>query len=654
MSSSRVIQDSDDDDDPLAGPISPRPRVDNTDLDIRVGSGHHQAHQTDHDSHMNVNFDQFLQSQESANYGISSSQQRREARWIPADAGGGSIGEGYAKSMTVQPLTSIPTSIGSMMTEIGIAQQRLFDDDEAHCTEQSGYQYTGDMDTAQMESAAVQEQIAAEFPPHDDIALVPNEHPHGYSEQPPLYTEAQPDISDTLPYGTGQHPLDAANLYTHEPTAQPNDHTSFNYSVTTGASYNMFESSLRPSGSFDPETNMPTHATGTVDTEIAYKSPRRSDSVPPVPFSPHDTEPFSSVVSPKAGRSKSDNAVQQSHQSVDELNGPVTIEIPVAEKKQRGRKKKQSIPEHDEDDELAQIHTSTIIQDATTTITTTTTNNKPEKRKPGRPPKNPKPPRNDDDDHPGLISNDTTAFPIPPDTTTATTTSIEPLTTTEHQTTTATTDPPPPKKQAKEPKKKKLKRGKTTSITLTKTYESDVEDDVIWVDERPIPTTITPQTEAETQQPDNIPEHEETTPTIHNPDPEPEPQPAPAPAPAPKKRGRKRKNPVEEQPPAPAIDPQQSSDKENNPVPDPNSTPHDDAKPQQEPDQNPPQEKEAGKENEDKSEPQQEQNPTPSTPLKPSKGPTKHSPISSTTKVPYRVGLSRRARIAPLLKIVRR
>lgn len=109
MSSNRVIQDSDDEDDPLAGPLSPRPRVDNTDLDVRAGSGHYQAHETGHDSHMNINFDQFLQSQESAHHWISSSQQRREARWIPADAGGGSIGEGYAKCITDQPLTSIST-----------------------------------------------------------------------------------------------------------------------------------------------------------------------------------------------------------------------------------------------------------------------------------------------------------------------------------------------------------------------------------------------------------------------------------------------------------------------------------------------------------------------------------------------------------------
>ncbi|GKZ19815.1 hypothetical protein AbraIFM66951_008872 [Aspergillus brasiliensis] len=645
MSSNRVIQDSDDEDDPLAGPASPRPRVDNTNLDVRADTGYYQAHQTGHDSHMNVNFDQFLQSQESAHYGISSSQQRREARWIPTDAGGGSI--------------------GSMMTEIGIAQQRLFDDDEAQYAGRAGYR---DVEAAQTESAVVQEQIAAEFPAHDDIALVPNEHPHGYSEQPPLYTEAQPDISDTLPYGTGQHPIsDAANLYSLKPIPQTNDLTSFNYSVTTGASYNMFESSLRPSGSFDPENNTPTHPTDTV--EFAYKSPRRSDSVPPVPFSPHDTEPFSSVVSPKASRSKSDNAVRQSHQSVDELNGPVTIEIPVAEKKQRGRKKKQSIPEHDDDDELAQHHYTTITLDATTTTTAgaqnTTTNNKPEKRKPGRPPKNPKPPRNEADNQTDLTSNDTTAFPIPLDTTT--TTSTDPLATTEHQTAT-TIDPPPPKKQAKEPKKKKLKRGKTTSITLTKTYESDVEDDVIWIDERPISTTVAPQPEAENIT-DNKKNYTTADPPVQddaastNQNQVPDPNTDPAPAPAPKKRGRKRKNPVEEQPPAnpPAlpIDAQQSSsssDKENNPESDSHPPIHDNAIPQQETDQQqPPQGQENENEKENESEAQQEQQKaTPSTPLKPSKGPTKHSPISSTTKVPYRVGLSRRARIAPLLKIVRR
>ena len=51
----------------------------------------------------------------------------------------------------------------------------------------------------------------------------------------------------------------------------------------------------------------------------------------------------------------------------------------------------------------------------------------------------------------------------------------------------------------------------------------------------------------------------------------------------------------------------------------------------------------------------EKQNPAQSqTPPKYEKGPDKHSPISIRNKVPYRVGLSRRARIAPLLKVVRK
>lgn len=45
--------------------------------------------------------------------------------------------------------------------------------------------------------------------------------------------------------------------------------------------------------------------------------------------------------------------------------------------------------------------------------------------------------------------------------------------------------------------------------------------------------------------------------------------------------------------------------------------------------------------------------PPPQTPQKISKGPDKHSPLNSG-KVPYRVGLSKRARIEPLLRIVRK
>ncbi|PWY91762.1 hypothetical protein BO94DRAFT_379082 [Aspergillus sclerotioniger CBS 115572] len=607
MSSKRVIQDSDDEDDPLAGPPSPRPNADNTHVDVQKDA-HYQAQQTGHDSHMSINFDQFLQSQESAHRGISSSQQRREERWIPGDVGGGSI--------------------GTMMTEIGLAQQRLFDDEEAHHVGHTGHQDAVAMEAAQTDSAPLHEQIASEFPAPNDIALINQGNLDNISEQPPLYADPQLNIPDQrLQYETGQDlpPADTTNLYTREPTEQNNQHTSSNYSVSTGASYNIYP-------------------TGIVQTEIAYKSPQRHNSVQPTPFSPHDTEPFSSVVSPKVSRSKSDNSAQQSHRSVDELAGPVTIEIPVVEKKQRGRKKKQSLPDNDDDDELAHHPSAAINQDATATTTTNNTN-KPEKRKPGRPPKNAKPPR-DEQDQTDSAPNNTTTIPVPPETT-----STDPFATTEHDQTPILIDSPlqdtsqPSKNPPKEPKKKKLKRGKTTSLTLTKTYESDVEDDVIWIDERPLnPTT-------HDNQPDDNNNNSNADPPVQE-----ETPPAPAAA-APKKRGRKRKITVEEHPidplppTEPPLEPQPQSDKENalpaEPAPNPQAHPEAEPEPELEP-------HEHQQHEEEEQTPDTHQETTPTTPLKPTKGPTKHSPISSTSKVPYRVGLSRRARIAPLLKIVKR
>lgn len=47
---------------------------------------------------LSVNFDQFLQSQEASHTGFTSSQQRREERWIPStsEGGGGSIGASWS------------------------------------------------------------------------------------------------------------------------------------------------------------------------------------------------------------------------------------------------------------------------------------------------------------------------------------------------------------------------------------------------------------------------------------------------------------------------------------------------------------------------------------------------------------------------------
>ncbi|PYH96588.1 hypothetical protein BO71DRAFT_374871 [Aspergillus ellipticus CBS 707.79] len=530
-----------------------------------------------------------------------------------------------------------------MMTEIGIAQQRLFDDEEAQYADHTRYPH------APADPIPIQEHIAPELPVTDGI----NSVGHGdveASEQLPQYIP-QPHMSNLPP--TGQNPRSEATLiYAHEPTAQTNHQTSSNYTLSTNASYNIFESSLRPSdGSYPDNNNL------TAQNELAYKSPLRHNSALVDPYSPHDTLPFSSARSPGLSRSKSDNSAQQSHRSVDELAVPATIELPVVvEKKQRGRKKKQSLPDNDEDDELAQSRNQPGMPDVTSNP------QKPEKRKPGRPPKKPLNEEQQDDQH-NLGAEQPNAAPTPlidlENTSTDPITEAQPIPT---DPSIPPSDPKTSKKSPNEPKKKKIKRGKTMSITQTKTKESDVEDDVIWIDERPIipaaPDTHHPQDPSpprieppERPNPDRvtilkIPAQAEIIPSAPDAS-------APAP-PAPKKRGRKRKNPVEEtpteQPPPPSGGPSNpQSNKENttlpaldpHPQPDSEPTPLDTETEQQEHDK------------QDHPDPDPNQQP-PTTPMKPTKGPAKHSPISSTSKVPYRVGLSRRARIAPLLKIVKR
>lgn len=116
MTSNRVIQDSDDEDDPLACDAQPPPPVtirrekqpepveddrgiqdgnDNYANQVQDTNGGHRAEAEG----MGVNFDDFLQSQSQDvdTARLSSSQQRREERWIPSGTGiargSGSIGE---------------------------------------------------------------------------------------------------------------------------------------------------------------------------------------------------------------------------------------------------------------------------------------------------------------------------------------------------------------------------------------------------------------------------------------------------------------------------------------------------------------------------------------------------------------------------------
>lgn len=104
MSWDRVIQDSDED-EPFAEddiPTSINPLQDQE----TPMQQHHEPHpaeqQADYptialdaaEAQLNINFDQYLQSQEATRPMITPSQQQREERWIPptSETGGGSIG----------------------------------------------------------------------------------------------------------------------------------------------------------------------------------------------------------------------------------------------------------------------------------------------------------------------------------------------------------------------------------------------------------------------------------------------------------------------------------------------------------------------------------------------------------------------------------
>ncbi|KAG2416872.1 hypothetical protein HFD88_008089 [Aspergillus terreus] len=597
MTWDRVIQDSDDEDDPLAAdfppparPQEPQPARDN---ENPANQGAVDNESADASNQIAVNFDEFLQSQEAAQSRLTSSQQRREERWIPANGEGGSI--------------------GTMMNEIGLAQQRLFDEEEAHHAHAHAHQH------------AVHVDVQNGF--HEGTETYRANHP---GPDVPSIHYSHPDAScpPTIPYTNGP-----SNGYTGPPYAQqldahaqPHSILSSNDDSRSAPSYNLFESSLQPSTTSYDQSN-PFSLHNPTGPERIHPSPRRCNSAREMISSPHDTEPNSSIV-----RARSDNALAEFQQSVPaqsiaELSvpPPVTIEIPPAPaEKKRGRKKKQSLPDADEDDELA--------QPATTTATSVVPN-LPEKRR-GRPPKNAKKETEDAADaiietypQPETIPNGASA-------------------TAEQPTVTIPSEPPNP--TTREPKKKKIKRGKTTSLALHKTYASDVEDDVIWVDERPANIMA--------DEPNNHAPSDNNTVEVGS-------ETNPEPAPAPRKRGRKRKKtseqPIEEKSADPAAEQVQTEpetpvvpEDADKTVPDESTTNNTELPSDLQPssptktEHNPP---DAPPVTPKKSEPQ-----TPDPSSTSNKGPTKHSPISTTSKVPYRVGLSRRARIAPLLKIVRR
>ncbi|KAJ5714736.1 uncharacterized protein N7483_011917 [Penicillium malachiteum] len=597
MSWDRVIQDSDEeeplieDDFPVSpDPLQPTqsPKVQHHDNPAEADT-HYPIERTTNEGfpepQLNVNFDQFLQSQ-GTHAASTSSQQQREERWIPSttESGGGSI--------------------GAMITEIGLAQNRLFD-----------------------ESSSADQRIST-------TTYYPSE-----ISQPGSFPTMQS-------YQYQQHaPIAHGNVqYTNIPREQPYEATQL---LTPGAAVPVSDYSLPTASSHvdspSDVTTAPTSAPylGEGSENLSKNFPQQLHPVPAMAYSPHDTEPFSSVTSPHVNMSKNENpmpGLMSPHHppgdANDELAFPgVTVEVPSATKKRRSRPKKASLPEDDDDDELA-IETGTEPSPT-----------KPMEESVGNADV-PKPTEEaiETGDDAASIQNTTDVISAPEENTVP----------------------------------------EAGSTAIEQPQKSHADDDVIWVDSRPLQTNGAQEESgmtAEAKQPevngvqdaqpapkkrgrkrkqateriaddlDSVSNTDSTNATDEKP--------------APKKRGRKRKQPVELVEPAEVQDPVSKNDVAVNDT-EKIEEPKDETNPEAEAVQQPEPEPQANTATEEMKEqvkvpPQTPQKPeqNPSTPVAGNstngrKGLSKHSPISSTSKVPYRVGLSKRARIAPLLKIVRK
>lgn len=428
------------------------------------------------------------------------------------------------------------------------------------------------------------------------------------------------------------------------------------YDYSTPATSNNVESPFD-----DPNEQVDTLSTSVQlnhDTP-SHKSTQRSKSMQSQLWSPHDTEPLSSVVSPRLSRSKSDNArsglrsLQHSEGSAhDELALPMMVPVTAADtsalRKKRGRPKKQSLPEDDEDDELAAPRDYGFEMSKTA-----------EERRPGLSPKTQETARQDaieingDADEPPTNEVKSRSGPglmvVLPVAFDGKSRSNDAGGSTESGTA-----------DTKRPKKKKVKRSKTASAVLDKPKGTDIDDDVIWLDSNPLQMDENKPTER-ADDPQRAPE---APPQVNNETPQVEE------APESRKRGRKRKKAtdqlaaeanlapeVHQQPPeTETVLPDNAPTTEENPDSAPEPLDETKGPTQETKDTKPPPQQDSatnevfphtpqraeGKEND------------PAIAKGSHKGPTKHSPILSTTKVPYRVGLSKRARIAPLLKVVRK
>ncbi|KAJ5993504.1 hypothetical protein N7451_009228 [Penicillium sp. IBT 35674x] len=614
----KVIQDSDEEEplieddfpaspDPLQDPELPTAQHHDSLVQQEAYPNEHTITEGFPGPQLNVNFDQFLQSQ-GTHTGSTASQQQREERWIPStnEGGGGSI--------------------SSMMTEIGLAQERLFDD---------------------ASSGAQRVPATVTFYPSEisQPGSFPTMQSYQYQQMNPV---AHGHFGSTkVP---NKAPYEATQLL--EPGVAPT------YDYSTPAASTRVDS---PSDGFTGSTSIQT-------VENLPDLSLNKNLQPPQPMqsiacSPHDTEPLSSVASPGLSKATQNNtrsglmSPQHSPASTyDELALPaVYVEVPSAVK--RAHQTKGPLPEDDDDDELA------IVGGPQPSSSKQTAKSLP--RYPPRAASLESPSKYVPQNVSASENGGTRAesAPVVDEVGSADKTNIPPTLPEDFS-----------KSSTKEPRKKKSKRTKAASA-ISKSRVSDADDDVIWVDSRPLAPGETeeqnnPDTESTTAdpnhlgtpQPDPTASTEESSTTTKSGD-----------KPAPKKRGRKRKQPLElplEAAPAQVTEEQDLPSNSKivvlkvnaNPAGSSSDPKHETKAVEAENSMPLPQADPPVPQANDQSEA------PPQTPSKPDqnlttpvagstntrKGPAKHSPISSTSKVPYRVGLSKRARIAPLLKIVRK
>ena len=507
-----------------------------------------------------------------------------------------------------------------MMNEIGLAQRRLLDDDPS---------------TAGLQLPSTGTLYSTESVQSTSLPTIESSHPY----------QMGPPEGDSLAYTLAPN-----GTHINEDQSLPPNRRGV-YDLTSPDATNS--TSSLPKG---PPTE-PFMGKQNADLNPPQETcqPRSQQTSP---YSPHDTEPISSVASMRFSGPKTDTAgtslisPQQSQTSAhDELALPAAPPIaplpavvePSTTKKKRGRPKKQSLSDNDEDDELANSRDHEFrTPNANGAI--------------------------DPSDSEEASENDT---PV--------SSGVSDETDEDNLETVAK----PGKSEAKESKKKKTKKTKATPAP----NPVSGEDDVILIDTKPIDVEPVNENTNMNTEPEAPKEDSNYMALDSNPPNPPQPPQIFPPTaaieektqstdekPAPKKRGRKRKQPAEQEAtPVKTTDTPEPNNADAAQAPGSKLAVVVDNSPKSAADATGQNETPTTEEQSHDNSPAPADDPIPTTPAieiphtpsKPNaasvnvsqnagKGPNKHSPISARGGVPYRVGLSKRARIAPLLKMVRK